>query len=355
MTDIFLRHEFLQYKNDELGSFIFNVLTRGPLTDCESVLQGMNYLVSADSTSLNAVITPSRKWWNWSRILAFFRRGTTGPIALLGDDAALEMGAGTTPSPDRLTSPPNELAGGDDVPADDNTVFDMGAAATTASFAQQTSSASTLLGGDDTTLEMGGALASSSAQQTSSSSTLLYGDDVALEPGAASTASLSPQKSSSISLPGEDDSLEMSAPAKSSPAQHASSPGQLPAELTENVLHWSRLSSEWHTNKALWITTDSKERSGEIAQGVFDLLSPSSSDDDTGLALVDISGTRSAFWPLIRGFAVASPGFRAEFGRYTPPRLDYYIRGWPTYRISGLFRRKQPDVSPLLFYDSPVR
>jgi hypothetical protein len=156
-----------------------------------------------------------------------------------------------------------------------------------------------------------------------------------------------------IALPvEEDDRLEMEA--GSFPfAQQSFSQTDLPPELTENVIHWSRLSSEWDTNKALWITTDNKEQCSAIAQTAFHLLSPSGGDETRiGVALVDLSKTRSSFWPLTKGLALASPEYRADLVQYLPAVMDFRLKKGRAL----VFGRGQADISPWLYYkDKEVR
>jgi hypothetical protein len=78
-----------------------------------------------------------------------------------------------------------------------------------------------------------------------------------------------------IALPVEEDGWLELGDGSSFLPQQSSSSTDLPPELAENIVHWSQLSSNRDTNKALWITTDNKEQCGAIAQTVFHLLSPS--------------------------------------------------------------------------------
>ncbi|KAJ7464055.1 hypothetical protein FB451DRAFT_453740 [Mycena latifolia] len=143
-----------------------------------------------------------------------------------------------------------------------------------------------------------------------------------------------------IALPVDGDLLEMGAGAED-PTREA---WDIPAELTQDVLHWSRLSPDWHTNKALWISTDTKERHRAIADAVSTLLQPSSGDTRTGIAIVDAGKTRSAFWPLVHGFASASPGYRAALGERPPPVLsENDVR-------SPIFHAAKADHSPYTYY-----
>ncbi|KAJ7722656.1 hypothetical protein DFH07DRAFT_897892 [Mycena maculata] len=152
-----------------------------------------------------------------------------------------------------------------------------------------------------------------------------------------------------IALPADHDRLEL-ASGPSFPGQQSSSPREIPSELAENVLHWSRLALDWHTNKALWITSDNKEQCSEIASTVFNLLSPSGSDNSgIGVALVDVGETRSSFWPLVQGFAVASPEYRTCLPDHLPMELVSMKFRMSQVR-SLIFGPDEHDISPWLYY-----
>ncbi|KAJ7608066.1 hypothetical protein DFH06DRAFT_1149244 [Mycena polygramma] len=148
-----------------------------------------------------------------------------------------------------------------------------------------------------------------------------------------------------ISLPIDDeagDGLEMDV-GDDDPAPPTSSPWKIPAELTENVLHWSRLSTEWDTHKALWISTDNKGHHSAIAHAVSRVLI-SEKSMRSRVAVVDLSQTRSAFWPLTRGFAAALPEYRAALGDNPPSAIRDNSVHVPKFRAG------RPDLSPWLYY-----
>ncbi|KAJ7070451.1 hypothetical protein B0H15DRAFT_895297 [Mycena belliarum] len=152
-----------------------------------------------------------------------------------------------------------------------------------------------------------------------------------------------------ISLPDDDDAddlLEMGV-GDDDPAPPSHAPWEIPPDLVEDVLHWSQLSTQWDTHKALWISSDQKERHKTIALAVSRLLTSSTDKNTrTSVAVVDVAQTRSVFWPLTRGLAAALPEYRAALGD-DPPSV---IRD-NSVHVPRLHAGK-PDLSPWLYYDS---
>ncbi|KAJ7841397.1 hypothetical protein B0H14DRAFT_1048929 [Mycena olivaceomarginata] len=97
------------------------------------------------------------------------------------------------------------------------------------------------------------------------------------------------QPTGPIALPPDDDTpLEMDPGAGSASRHFEDSPWIAPAELTETLTDWSRLSTAWHTYKALWITADSRDTRNGVAREAIQLFS--SADFGNGLsnvALID--------------------------------------------------------------------
>ncbi|KAF7373686.1 Kinase-like protein [Mycena sanguinolenta] len=127
-----------------------------------------------------------------------------------------------------------------------------------------------------------------------------------------------------ISLP-DDQGLEMGV--SLTPSAGPPSPSFNLPELKENIIHWSRTSSDSHTSKSLWIT--SNNNCAELACTVSEFLSFTASDSPPGTSLVDVSRTHTVFWPLIRGLVAASPEYRCEIGRHPPVPFEDYFRSFP--------------------------
>ncbi|KAF7330225.1 Serine/threonine-protein kinase STY8 [Mycena venus] len=157
------------------------------------------------------------------------------------------------------------------------------------------------------------------------------------------------QSAGPIALPPDDDPLVEMGPGAASGSRHArDSSWNVPAELTENLIHWSRLSTDWHTYKALWITADNREARYDIANGALRLFSsPDFSSDPCNVVLVDVSGTHCIFWPLISGFATVSAEYRNELGLDPPPILAEHFPGF--YFDT---RRPTKPISTWDFYDT---
>jgi hypothetical protein len=86
-------------------------------------------------------------------------------------------------------------------------------------------------------------------------------------------------------------------------------------------------------DQGLWVTTYNKNSYADIAQTISRSLSP----DGSNVTVVDVSQTRSVFWPLIRGLAIASPEYREELGRHKPfnyGQSDFKITFAPVRRVS---------------------
>ncbi|KAJ6469281.1 hypothetical protein C8R45DRAFT_1016544 [Mycena sanguinolenta] len=113
-----------------------------------------------------------------------------------------------------------------------------------------------------------------------------------------------------IFLPG-DDSLEIDGipSATTSTQEQSLVPWNIPSELREAVLHYSRLGADsmWPTKLPLWITADTGNRCSAIVREVSRIVCSS----ESGICVdVDISSTHSVFWPLVRALAVALPAYR---------------------------------------------
>ncbi|KAF7373685.1 hypothetical protein MSAN_00579500 [Mycena sanguinolenta] len=110
-----------------------------------------------------------------------------------------------------------------------------------------------------------------------------------------------------IALP-DDHTLEMDA----SLAASTGSPPlsfNLHPELKENIVHWSRMSSNSRTSKPLWVTTRNYDRCIEFSRTVAEFLSSTDGDSMPAAAFVDVSRTHAVFWPLIRGLMSVSPEY----------------------------------------------
>jgi hypothetical protein len=142
-----------------------------------------------------------------------------------------------------------------------------------------------------------------------------------------------------------DENLPQTVPRVASARQ---SPWEIPLEVNDNVLHWLRLSSDRPANKALWITLEMEAQPNDVVHGVSALLSPG--EDGTGMALVDVSGTRSAFWPLVRGLAVVSPLYREYLGEQSRTGIESQVRGLEKLHSVACWGRRQ-DASPWEYYE----
>lgn len=166
------------------------------------------------------------------------------------------------------------------------------------------------------------------------------------------------QSTGPIALPPDDDPLVDIGPGATSSSRHPrDSSWTVPAELTENLIHWSRLSTDWHTYKALWITADNRERRKDIAHEALRFFSSADfSSDPCNVALIDVSGTHCIFWPLISGFATASPEYRKEIGLNPPLIMAEHFRGFYFDRFYFDTRRPTKPLSTWDFFnDDDVR
>ncbi|KAF7330234.1 Kinase-like protein [Mycena venus] len=151
-----------------------------------------------------------------------------------------------------------------------------------------------------------------------------------------------------IALPADDEPPPELGGAVSGSLHTPSSSWVVPTELTENLVHWSRSSTDWHTYKALWITADNREARYDIAHETFRLFSSADfSSDPCNVVLVDVSGTHCIFWPLISGFATVSAEYRNELGLDPPPILAEHFPGF--YFDT---RRPTKPISTWDFYDT---
>jgi hypothetical protein len=94
------------------------------------------------------------------------------------------------------------------------------------------------------------------------------------------------------------------------------------------MTHWSRLSSEGHTSGALWITAhhDSTRHGIVHASSISRLFFPDGNSSKYNVPmLIDISQTRSVFWPLVRALASASPEYMEQLA--DPPDMLALING----------------------------
>lgn len=96
----------------------------------------------------------------------------------------------------------------------------------------------------------------------------------------------------------------------------------------EAILSWENNASTHRTRKALWCVVNDTESTTDMAVDACRLLSESRIESD--VALVDVSRTRSIFWPLIRGLATASSSYRQEYALNTPMALEDEYR-FPYY------------------------
>ncbi|KAF7360946.1 hypothetical protein MSAN_01124700 [Mycena sanguinolenta] len=87
------------------------------------------------------------------------------------------------------------------------------------------------------------------------------------------------------------------------------------------IFDWDNNSSTHRTRKALWCVVNDTENTADIARDVSRLLSESRTG--SGVALVDVSRTRSIFWPVIHGLVTASPAYRQEYALSTPMALEH--------------------------------
>ncbi|KAF7359797.1 hypothetical protein MVEN_00704900 [Mycena venus] len=117
----------------------------------------------------------------------------------------------------------------------------------------------------------------------------------------------------------------------------------LPEAMGTAILDWAKDSKAQHTRKAMWCVMNDGESTTDVAGNLWRLLSDS--DLRSGVALVDVSKTRSIFWPFIHGLAIASPLYRREYGLNTPPIFQSYfsfsrrkyLRPLNLYRNSAAF------------------
>ncbi|KAF7361390.1 hypothetical protein MSAN_01171900 [Mycena sanguinolenta] len=133
--------------------------------------------------------------------------------------------------------------------------------------------------------------------------------------------------------------------------EQSASAWQPPHEFDKAVLHWSKVSVDVPTDKALWMTMDGNN--GDVASFVQDLLSPPNNNAYTGISLVDVSQTRSTLWPLIRGLLSASSQYKEEIAENPPTPLYEYFRRFPwrpSFRIE-----EELDVPPLNHRDTVDR
>ncbi|KAJ6471774.1 hypothetical protein C8R47DRAFT_1297139 [Mycena vitilis] len=86
-------------------------------------------------------------------------------------------------------------------------------------------------------------------------------------------------------------------------------------EVFENIVHWSHLALR---QNILWVTSDSQEMCHSIAHASYRRLH--ADIRESRVALVDVSQTRSVFWPLVLGLAQVSPEYEKQL-RKKPPRI----------------------------------
>ncbi|KAF7328843.1 hypothetical protein MVEN_02513700 [Mycena venus] len=120
--------------------------------------------------------------------------------------------------------------------------------------------------------------------------------------------------------------------------------GSLRGKLDKNVLHWSKVSVDVPTDKALWMTMD--DNNEDVARFVHNLLSPPKNNAYTSIGLVDLSQTRSTLWPLIRGLLSVSPQYKEEIGNSPPTPFSEYFKRFPR-RPSSFGIDEKWDMSPL--------
>jgi hypothetical protein len=71
----------------------------------------------------------------------------------------------------------------------------------------------------------------------------------------------------------------------------------------------------------------------------------SSAGGESNVVLVDVSQTRTIFWPLVRSLASASPEYMGQLAQDPPPILTFQYQ----YYYLGLFN--VPPVSTWSYYD----
>ncbi|KAJ7323599.1 hypothetical protein DFH08DRAFT_348440 [Mycena albidolilacea] len=116
------------------------------------------------------------------------------------------------------------------------------------------------------------------------------------------------------------------------------------AELVTSMAHWSGLSVEG-PHKALWVTAENDGRRHEIAQASYRQFCL---HGGFNTALVDVSQTRSIFWPLALALAKASPGYMEQLEEH-PPWILRFTQRW--YFSGGLVRWPNLKLSPWAEYD----
>jgi hypothetical protein len=92
--------------------------------------------------------------------------------------------------------------------------------------------------------------------------------------------------------------------------QVPSRPSNLPTQVQEGVLHWSRLIGDTSTRKALWITADLSQND-DITYGLGAFQAPPAAEPTLAIS-VDVSTSLSVFWPLLHGLGTKWPEFNQQ-------------------------------------------
>ncbi|KAK7032775.1 Serine/threonine-protein kinase STY8 [Favolaschia claudopus] len=136
-----------------------------------------------------------------------------------------------------------------------------------------------------------------------------------------------------IALPADDAPLELGSGSEAvfdtrDPRNSTvASPRITSSALTENILHWSRLSkSRRHT---LWMTTVSSDARHDIVRKAMRIFSSTElSDKPYNVFSIDLTDSKSVYWPIIHGFASASAEYRKEIGQDPPPIVARNFSGF---------------------------
>ncbi|KAJ7938081.1 hypothetical protein B0H13DRAFT_1943315 [Mycena leptocephala] len=149
------------------------------------------------------------------------------------------------------------------------------------------------------------------------------------------------QPTGPISLPGSDDSFEIPLVNLAPREQPEPREWDVPSELIESVLHHSRLATDWHTHKALWIAADTRNKCDSIVRTVSESLT----SETIVVQEIDVSGSYSVFWPLARDLASVLPSYLEELAFHpTYP----FVRNYSSFLVP---RSPSRPISPYNFAD----
>ncbi|KAJ7251643.1 hypothetical protein C8J57DRAFT_670260 [Mycena rebaudengoi] len=105
------------------------------------------------------------------------------------------------------------------------------------------------------------------------------------------------------------------------------SPWILPPEISDSICHWTHLTGDRSTRRALWITAGRIDQVNACAHGACTLLS------STQPAIsIDVGNTGTVRWPLLHGIATALPDFREELANIDnwDESVKYLETKWPS-------------------------